>query len=293
MKPEVIADYIDETGEGPMWHPVEKKLYWGDITEGELYTYDPTTGEHGLVFEAGQMFGGYTFQADGSILMFLEEGRIGVLRDGKLQIVVDGMPGENENRFNDVITDPEGRVFCGTMNKDSAKAIEREALGSLYRLDTDGTITKILDDIGISNGMGFTPDLRQMYYTDTTDMSIWLFDYDQATGELTNKRDFIRTPESDGLPDGMTVDAEGYVWSARVLTGEMHRYSPTGEKVLSVDFPTDMVSSAIFGGENMDELYVTTISAGDREAHGPGSGALYRLRPGVKGVPEFFSKVTF
>ena len=91
----------------------------------------------------------------------------------------------------------------------------------------------------------------------------------------------------------MTVDAEGNVWSARVITGEMHQYSPSGEKMLSVDFPTDMVSSAIFGGEHMDELYVTTISAGDREVHGPGAGALYRLCPRVKGVPEFFSKVNF
>ena len=159
MKPEVIVDNMDDTGEGPLWHPIEKKLYWGDITEGELYRYDPTTGGHELVFEAGQMFGGYTFQTDGSILMFLEEGRVGVLRDGKLDMVIDGLPGEEENRFNDVIADPEGRVYCGTMSKDSAKAMAAEAFGSLYRLDTDGTTTKILDDIAISNGLGFTPDL--------------------------------------------------------------------------------------------------------------------------------------
>lgn len=295
MQPEVIADYFDDTGEGPLWHPIEKKLYWGDITEGELYSYDPATGEHGLVFEVGQMFGGYTFQADGSILMFLEEGRIGVLRDGELDIVVDGMPSEKENRFNDVITDPEGRVFCGTMHKDSAKAMAREAFGSLYLLDTDGTITKVLDGIAISNGLGFTPDLTGMYYTDSPTGAIWLYDYERATGEISNRRDFVSTddPDTDGLPDGMTVDAEGNVWSARVITGEMHQYSPTGQKLLSIDFPTDMVSSAIFGGDNMDELYVTTISSNDREAHGPGAGALYRLRPGVKGVPEFFSRVNF
>ena len=91
----------------------------------------------------------------------------------------------------------------------------------------------------------------------------------------------------------MTVDAEGNVWSARVLTGEMHRYSPSGELVESIDFPCDMVSSAVFGGEDLDELYVTTISSNDRETHGPGAGALFRLRPGVKGVPEFFSNVSF
>ena len=295
MQPELIVDTADQTGEGPLWHPAERKLYWGDITEGELYRYDPATGHHELVFRADQMFGGYTFQSDGSILLFMEEGRIGILRDGNLEIAVDGIPGEEENRFNDVIADPEGRVFCGTMCKDSDKAMDRESLGSLYLLETDGAIRKVLDGIAISNGLGFTPDLTGLYYTDTPTGAIWLFDYDRSTGSIRNPRDFTSTddPESDGLPDGMTVDSEGYVWSARVLTGQMHRYSPSGELALSIDFPCDMVSSAVFGGENMEDLYVTTISADDRETHGPGAGALYRIRTGIEGIEEFFSNVTF
>ena len=295
MQPELIVDTADQTGEGPLWHPAERKLYWGDITEGELYRYDPETGCHELVFRADQMFGGYTFQADGSILLFMEEGRIGVLRDGNLEIAVDGIPGEEENRFNDVIADPEGRVFCGTMCKDSDKAMDGESLGSLYLLETDGAIRKILDGIAISNGLGFTPDLTGLYYTDTPTGAIWLFDYDRSTGSIRNRRDFTSTddPDADGLPDGMTVDSEGYVWSARVLTGQIHRYSPSGELALSIDFPCDMVSSAVFGGENMEDLYVTTISADDRETHGPGAGALYRIRTGIKGIEEFFSNVAF
>lgn len=295
MQPELIVDTADQTGEGPLWHPAERKLYWGDITEGELYRYDPATGQHELVFRAGQMFGGYTFQADGSILLFMEEGRIGILRDGNLEIAVDGIPGEEENRFNDVIADPEGRVFCGTMCKDSDKAMDGESLGSLYLLETDGAIRKVLDGIAISNGLGFTPDLTGLYYTDTPTGAIWLFDYDRSTGNIRNRRDFTSTddPEADGLPDGMTVDSDGYVWSARVLTGQIHRYSPSGELALSIDFPCDMVSSAVFGGENMEDLYVTTISADDRETHGPGAGALYRIRTGIGGIEEFFSNVTF
>lgn len=295
MQPELIVDTADQTGEGPLWHPAERKLYWGDITEGELYRYDPETGCHELVFRADQMFGGYTFQADGSILLFMEEGRIGVLRDGNLEIAVDGIPGEEENRFNDVIADPEGRVFCGTMCKDSDKAMDGESLGSLYLLETDGIIRKILDGIAISNGLGFTPDLTGLYYTDTPTGAIWLFDYDRSTGSIRNRRDFTSTddPDADGLPDGMTVDSEGYVWSARVLTGQIHRYSPSGELALSIDFPCDMVSSAVFGGENMEDLYVTTISADDRATHGPGAGALYRIRTGIKGIEEFFSNVAF
>ena len=294
MQPEMIVDSMDETGENPLWHPTEKRLYWGDITQGRVYRYDPRAGRREPVFDAGGMIGGFTFQADGALLMFMERGRVGVLRGGKLDIVIDELPGERGNRFNDVIADPNGRVFCGTMCKDPARAMARESLGSLYRLDLDGAVVKLLDGVGISNGLGFTPDLTGLYYTDTPSGAIRLFDYDRDSGAIGNGRDFVRTddPDADGLPDGMTVDAQGCVWSARVLTGQVHRYSPDGEKMLSIDFPCDMVSSVGFGGVDMDELYVTTISEGGREIRGPGAGALYRLRPGVAGAPEFLSRIS-
>ena len=113
MQPKMITDSKDETAEGPLWHPIDKQLYRGDITEGESYRYDPATDGHEHAFDAGQVFAGYTLQAKGSILMFVAEGRIGVLRDGKLDFIIDGLPDEQGNRFNRVIADPRGRVFCG------------------------------------------------------------------------------------------------------------------------------------------------------------------------------------
>ncbi len=284
MEPKLIADYQCQTGEGPMWHPIEKRVYWLDIsTPGRMFRYDPTTGKHEQCYE-GEMVGGITVQADGALLLFGEKGLVRVWRDGKITTLLDGIPDEEDSRFNDVIADPMGRVFCGTMPTE-------KRLGRLYRLDTDGTITKILEGIGCSNGMGYTPDRKQMYYTDSMKYEIYIFDYDIATGNITNQRVFVRTPEEEGLPDGMTVDAEGYVWSAHWDGSHLYRFSPQGKEVMRIKFPAKKVSSVIFGGEDYTDIYVTTAGGDNKAEEGPGAGALFHLNLGIRGVPEFFSRI--
>ncbi|HEX5417554.1 MAG TPA: SMP-30/gluconolactonase/LRE family protein, partial [Chloroflexota bacterium] len=218
LTPELIADYECVVGEGPMWHPLEKRLYWGDIATGRLFRYDPATGRHEQ-FYSGDLVGGFTVQADGGLLLFGEKGSVRIWRDGALTTVIAEIPEDRDTRFNDVIADPEGRVFCGTMPGKDRPA-------SLYRLDPDGTLTKVLSDVGLSNGLGFTPDLRQVYYSDTHKMQISRFDYDRTTGALGNQQIFARVPQGEGKPDGLTVDAEGYVWSARWDGGVLVRYAP-------------------------------------------------------------------
>ena len=294
MDPKVIADYRNVTGEGPLWHAQEKRLYWGDIHGGKLFRYDPATGEHEMFFD-GQVIGGFTIQADGSQLLFMEYGEVAILKDGELSTVIDKLPGEEEHRFNDVIADPAGRVFCGTMALNSDDAVSGDVTGRLYRVDTDGTITEILDGIGISNGLGFTPDRKQMYYTDSVAYAIYLFDYDEASGELSNQRTFVDTPRSDdeGIPDGMTVDAAGYVWSARAGGGRLVRYSPDGREERTVRFPTaNIVSSVTFGGPDMTDTYVTTIGGDERPEEGTEAGALFQVNLGIAGVADFESRVT-
>jgi sugar lactone lactonase YvrE len=166
-----------------------------------------------------------------------------------------------------------------------------DRLGRLYRLDVDGTLTKVLEDIGCSNGMGFAPDRKQMYYTDTRRFEIYLFDYDQDSGEIANRRLFVRVPEGEGGPDGMTVDAEGYVWSARWGGGRLVRYAPNGAQVARIDFPARKVSSVTFGGPDYADMFVTTAGGDNKQEDGPGAGGLFRLHPGVGGVPEFYSRV--
>ena len=283
MQPELIADYQCVTGEGPMWHPMERRVYWVDIPTGRMFRYDPATGHHEQVYQ-GEMIGGFTIQADGALLLFQERGAVRIWRDGALTTVLDEIPDERATRFNDVFADTEGRVFCGTMPT-------KERLGRLYRLDTDGSIHLILEGIGCSNGMGLTPDRKGLYYTDSGKREIYLFDYDAATGNLTNQRLFVRTPEGEGVPDGMTVDAEGYVWSARWDGGHLFRFSPAGELVDKVAFPAKKVSCVTFGGPDYADMYVTTAGGNRKETDGQGAGALYRVNLGIRGVPECLSRV--
>lgn len=290
MEPELIADYRNEIGEGPTWNSLDGRLYWVDILNGRIFWFDPVTGRHELFFE-GDVIGGFTIQADGSFVLFMARGAVRLLRNGKLSTIVDEIHGEHENRFNDVIADPEGRVFCGTMPMDEKHALSGERLGCLYRLDPDGSIRSVVESVTISNGLGFTPDRSGMYFTDTLDRTISLFDYDVQTGSISNRRTFVETPEGSGMPDGMTVDEEGYVWSARVGDSAVVRYSPEGVVDREIRFPAKLVSSAAFGGGSLTELYVTTIGGNKRPEAGPGAGALFRVNAGVRGVPEFFSRI--
>lgn len=282
-QPELIVDIPNDLGENPLWHPQEQRLYWTDITRGRLYRYDPATRVHEQIYQ-GNIVGGFTLQADGSLLLFMARGRIAIWRAGALHNVVDEIPAEHDARFNDVIADPAGRVFCGTMSS--------SVPGRLYRLDTDGSLTVVVEGVTVSNGMGFTPDRRGMYYTDTRPKRIYHFDYDQATGALTNQRTWLQVPEGEGGPDGMTVDAEGHVWSAHWGGSAVYRYTPEGVQELRIPFPALKVSSVAFGGPDMSDLYVTTaLSGGERSIEGPGAGGLFRVRAGARGLPEFFSRV--
>ena len=283
MIPELMADYRCETGEGPLWHPMERQVYWSDIPQGRIFRLNPFSRRHEQIYE-GRIVGGYTIQSDGSLLLFMDRGSVAVWRDGKLTYLVNEMEGEADNRFNDVAADPAGRVFCGTMPTDTRSA-------TLYRMDTDGSITTVLEGVGLSNGIGFSPDQKQMYYTDSLARKIYIFDYDIDSGDITNQRVFVETPDDGSIPDGMTVDAEGYVWGARWDGSSLYRYNPDGEQVVQIQFPAKKVSSVIFGGVDLTDMYVTTAGGGNKAEEGPGAGGLFRLNVGIQGKPEFLSRV--
>ena len=283
MVPELMADYRCETGEGPLWHPMERQVYWSDIPRGRIFRLNPFSRRHEQIYE-GRIVGGYTIQSDGSLLLFMDRGSVAVWRDGKLKYLVNEMEGETDNRFNDVAADPAGRVFCGTMPTDTRSA-------TLYRMDTDGSVTTVLEGVGLSNGIGFSPAQKQMYYTDSLARKIYIFDYDIDSGDITNQRVFVETPDDGSIPDGMTVDAEGYVWGARWDGSSLYRYNPDGEQVVQIQFPAKKVSSVIFGGVDLTDMYVTTAGGGNKAEEGPGAGGLFRLNVGIQGKPEFLSRV--
>jgi D-xylonolactonase len=225
-------------------------------------------------------------------LVLFQDGQISVLGlDGGQREVASGLCPENE-RFNEVIADPEGRVYAGTMGGN----------GRLFRFDPDGRVTELLDGLGIPNGMGFTPDLKSMYFTDSTPRQIYKFDYKRETGEITNRRVFAEIPADEGLPDGMTVDAEGYVWTAIWFGGRVKRYSPDGRLDCEVFLPVKQVSAPAFGGPGLNDLFITSAGTDTADALRPPGydasaargGELYRVPvEGVHGVPLFRSRLTF
>jgi D-xylonolactonase len=254
-----------------------------DIPKGRLYRYDPVTGAHEVCLE-GEPIGGYTIQPDGALLLFMARGAIRLWNNGPLKTLRGEIPDERESRFNDVIADPAGRVFCGTMPTP-------KRLARLYRLDPDGTLTVVAEEVGLANGLGFTPDRRGLYFTDTHAQTIFLYDYDVRSGAISSRRVFAQNPPEDGRPDGMTVDAEGCVWSARWDGSCLVRFAPNGRELSRVVFPVKKVSSAIFGGPDYADLYVTTAGGEQREKDGALAGSLFRLRPGGRGMPDFYSRI--
>lgn len=288
MNLERVVDCHNHTGEGPLWHPGEELLYWVDIPAGELYRYDPVTGGHELVYETATI-GGFTIQADGSLLLFEDRGRVEVLDGGETTTVIDELPDETDSRFNDVIADSEGRVLCGTMPTPDRP-------GRLYRLDTDGSIETLRDDVDLPNGMGFSPDRETLYFAESEARLVRRFDYDRATGAIDEREPLLEI-EGEEIPDGLTVDAGGDVWVAFWNGGRIGRYAPDGTERERIPFPARKVSSLTFAGADYDVAYATTAlgpgegPAGSRAEEGDGAGAVFRFEPGVAGRPEFRSQI--
>jgi D-xylonolactonase len=290
MQIDLLVDYACVVGEGPLYHPMENAVYWTDIDTGRLFRIDATTGEYHMVYE-GDMVGGFTIQADGSLLLFMNRGAVRVFRNGEiLRTIHEDIPEERDSRFNDVIADPRGRVFCGTMPG-------KDRLGRLYRLDTDGSLTVLLENIGCSNGMAFTQDRKTMYYTDTGKREIYQFAYDEETGNITDQITRITTPEGTGWPDGMTIDTEGNLWTAKWGGSSVECYSPAGEHLYTLEMPVKIVSSVTFGGPDCADMYITTAGGDRKDENGGFAGALFRVRgvelngKPVRGLPEYFSRV--
>jgi D-xylono/L-arabinono-1,4-lactonase len=285
MQAELVWDLKATLGEGPLWHHETGRLLFLDIEQGRVHFFNPETGQTGTAYE-GRWIGGMTIQRDGSLLLFMDRGGIARLRNHDLTFLYEELEDERETRFNDVGADPMGRVFCGTMESDNRR-------GRLYRLDLDGKLTEVVPDLGIPNGIGFTPEQDMMYFTHSSAGEILLYDYDRESGAISNPEAFAKVPEEDGVPDGLTVDEEGGVWSARYDGSCIVRYAPDGAEEVKIELPTAKVTSLIFGGPHLDTLYITTAGGDNPDANGDCAGGLFRFEPGVRGRPEYRSAIQF
>jgi D-xylonolactonase len=280
---ELIADYACEIGENPLWHPIERRLYWTDIAQGRLFRFDPASGIHEQCYH-GRPVGGFTIQANGALLLFMDRGTIAIWREGDLLEIIPEIPAESSARFNDVIADPQGRVFCGTLSDNNRE-------GRLYRLDPDGSLHCLVEGLGCSNGMAFTGDQKTFYHTDSLAHEIYSYFYNVETGSIENRRVFARFEDSDGLPDGITLDLDGCLWVALWGGSCIARLSQDGRVAKRLLLPTKNVSSLTFGGDEYGDLYITTAGGNQKAENGESAGALFRLKGQSSGLPEFFSRI--
>jgi sugar lactone lactonase YvrE len=274
-------------GENPLWHSDERKVYWCDIPRGRLHRYDPLTNKTETVRDGnadGSMVGGFTIEADGALLLFMNGGRIVRWYEGREASIIDGIASERDSRFNDVIADPGGRVFCGSMSS-------KDHAGRLYRLDPDGLLHVVVSEGDCPNGLAFSRDGRRMFFTDSFKHTIYTFDYDAKTGSTENQRVFLRTNPKHGFPDGVTIDAEDHLWSAVWDGACVVRYTPDGHEAMRLRVPVRKVASVTFGGDALDTLFISTAGAEDPTAEDKHAGALFCSEPGVRGVAEFRSRI--
>jgi sugar lactone lactonase YvrE len=282
---EPVGDVTAVLGEGPYWRPEDEALLWVDVARGLLHMTRVQLGETitielDPVSAAFPAVGGGIVTAGGHRLT-LRATRPG---EGWAGRTIAEAPARDGVRFNDAAVDPAGRVWVGSMD-----IKEKEPLGTLYRLDTGGTLTPVVKGATVSNGIGWSPDGTRMYYNDSPLRRIDMFDYDQATGEAFGGRMFADLSGADGFPDGLTVDADGYVWVAMFAGGALRRFTPAGHQDAVLPLPVSQPTSCAFGGPGMADLFVTTayrdLSEAQRAAQ-PLAGRLLRLRPGPIGLPS-------
>ncbi len=271
-------------GEGPLWSPREASLYWVDIKAPALHRYRPEDGDR-TSWVMPEPIGWVIERANGEGLVagFKDRGFV-FLTPGTMTPEVIGQPEPDypDNRFNDAKADAEGRIWAGTMDDN-----EREAHGSLYRLDPDLDWHRVDKGYVVTNGPALSPDGKTLYHTDTFEGTIYAFDIAKG-GKLKNKRVFMTIPEGDGYPDGMTCDAEGCLWVAHWGGWRITRFTPSGRVDRVIEMPVSQVTNVAFGGAGLDQLFITSASIGMSEKEleeQPLAGGLFELDPGVTGLP--------
>ena len=261
-------------GEGPCWEPAEGALYWTDIPAHRVHRL-AVDGTH-TAWDTGQPVGAIVPRAGGGMALAAKDGFWALdPASGRLTLLAHAEADVPDNRMNDGACDRAGRLFAGTMAED-----ESPGAGALYRLGPDHAVTRVLRGVSVSNGIGWSLDESRMYYIDSPTCGIDVFDYDAASGALGNRRVFAAVGGDGVVPDGLAVNADGYIWVALWGGGALVRYRPDGRLEQTLEVPAANVTCCAFGGTDLATLYITT-------AAGPGAcgGALFSCRPGPTGLP--------
>lgn len=274
----------NQLGEGPIWDHTNQQLYWIDIELGTIHRYTPSTKTHHH-WTMPDKIGSIALHQDGGLLVALFKGLIHFDPNTEtLTTLADILANDEPVRFNDGSCDRAGRFWVGTADVDANRPI-----ANLHRY-LGGKHAPIIDKgFIISNGIGWSPDNRTMYLADSEDSTIYHYDYDINTGEISNRRTFRQVPTEEGLPDGLTVDAEGYIWSAHWHGWRITRYTPDAQIDKIIKIPAPHVTSCCFGGPDLKQLFISTarVMLTDTElAEYPQAGDLFILNTEVAGLAE-------
>ncbi|MFU8850175.1 SMP-30/gluconolactonase/LRE family protein [Micromonospora sp. SL1-18] len=280
---EIVVAHRCVVGEGPLWSVRDGLLYWLDIPEQRLWRFDPTSGATASR-PLSDVVGSIGVRAAGGLVAATRNGFAALRPDtGELSGICDPEPDLPQHYFNDGKVDPAGRFWAGTLNDGPPTAT-----GTLWRLDADHGCQPMRRGVICPNGLGWSPDARVMYFTDSRRHTIFAFDFDVESGRIGNERVFASvTPPAD--PDGLCVDAEGCVYSAQWGGGQVVRYDPTGRMVGTIPVPTPLVTSVALGGSDLRTLFITTASIGLGAAElaaDPAAGALLAVAVDTPGRPE-------
>jgi L-arabinonolactonase len=294
---ECVLECENHLGEGPIWDVEEGRLYWVDGTgrrvgKPAIWQYDPRNG-HVRHWWLDRDVGAMALRRHGNAVLALDDGFYFFdFETGQIELIGLVDEAQPRTRLNDGKCDRRGRFFAGGMDDK-----EELKICGLWRLDPGLAITKIDGGIICSNGPCWSPDNKTFYFADTFQEELWAYDYDLDEGKASGRRLFASTKDDLGVADGSTVDAEGYLWNAQLISGDLVRYAPDGTVERRITMPVKNITSVIFGGDNLDEIYVTSMARVKHPAVHDlfaaeakpqfGAGSLFRIRGlGIRGLPE-------
>jgi sugar lactone lactonase YvrE len=270
--------------EGPLWDARIDALLWVDISPGLVHRLDVATGQDAVVQDMGQPVGCIALRGSGGYVVATERAVAVADDDWAAVDQVAELPGQPaRSRTNDGACDPWGCFWVGTLADD-----DHPGTAALYRIDAERAVTQVLDGVSVSNGIDWSPDRSTMYYVDSDTRRIDVFDTDPDDGHVSGRRPLVEIEVPGAVPDGLTVDAEGFLWVALWDGARVRRYAPDGRLDRAVLLPAARVTSVAFGGPGLDALYVTTATdrlSAAQLARQPLAGSIFVHDPGVRGRP--------
>lgn len=279
---EVFSHPKNILGESPRWHSIDQCLYWTDIEAGAIYR-QAGSAEKPDVFTLGVKVGCIGFRESGGFILATGDGfQTWNIKDTRPVKLANPEAGKPNARFNDGLVDPGGRFWAGSMT-------EKDSSSCLYRLDPDHVIHTMVNNITISNGIGWNKESNRLYFTDSLKRTIWLFDYDLKSGSIWNPRIFVE-PTGTGVPDGLVIDTDGNVWSVQCGSGKIMVFNTAGNLIQELFFPTRCITACTFGGSDLSDLYVTSSISLLNPSELPEqskAGAVFRIKTQSQGVPLF------